>query len=333
MSNMKRNNSRCVALRTAKGTTFLGTSPVAESTTAMDKYPADCYALENLMGKSDVNEIVQMFHDLHQIRPECQQIGKRAMELTCADADVPQSHLRLHFSWQHDVLYNVLELLCKNNNKITLIGHADGHVIAADKDIVQELIKRCPDITSIRLQEFNSPDTMEYFKQLASLQSICLSNSHISRGFVCLPNLTHFSANISPSQNCSFCKKCDITHGDFFTFLNLNAQLRFINLTVNLPSNHCYRDCSIGKSDFVTRAGNIIHRIPVYSFTLYEGDERYHIATDGVNVSLNIKFVNLAKSPSAGKNAYELNAEQSKKFFGTSDNDFMRLKKSVIYDN
>lgn len=301
MSNIKRNNSRCLALRTAKGTKFLGTSPATVPESEMDKYPVDCDALEKVMGHADVNEIVTMFIHLQETRPETEQIAKRAMELACANEDVPQSHLRLDFNWQHDVLYNVLELLSSSNKNITLIGHADGQVISADRIIVQELIKRCRCVTSIILHEFNSPHTMEYFKPLPLLKSICLHNSHIPSGFVSLPNLTHFSANISPSRKCLFCQKCDVTHDDLFTFLGLNVQLKFVSLRVNLPLN-CHRDCSIGKSDFVTRASAFIDRMKLESFTLSEGGERYHLVDDGLNVSLNIKFVNL---PPASKRIHE----------------------------
>lgn len=157
---------------------------------------------------------------------------------------------------------------------LEITGYCNYEVTAADIELMQDIVKYCPNVRRLSLCRIYTDDLgMEYFTQFVHLSSVRLMFSRLGRRAIHLPNMTEFVTSILPLPNCRTCDEAftnttkhydePISHDNFIALWLQNPQLQIVELDV-ISYKHrlepCMSKCNFKETHFFSEIKDIFAR-------------------------------------------------------------------------
>lgn len=153
---------------------------------------------------------------------------------------------------------------------IKIIGYVGKELAAVDFDLLKEIVRFCPIVTSLTVVHFNTDEIFKYLRQFQCLTSVDFLFSRVGREVVLLPHLTEFIGNITPSEVCRLCLHCNnnVLYSNFINFFSKNPQINNVTLHV-IKSKYCPCNCNMENRMFVKNIREYLSQRPMNSFKIY----------------------------------------------------------------
>lgn len=291
----RKRKSKCLAVRSGKHSAkFLGTMPeIIEPPTRFDQ-------LNELLETSPVGNNTEVLQQSGSKAPifnlpyDCLMVIFKylnSFELTnmfIAHTHFERAAIDTFIAYWRDGKINSLKILLspkperfKDNVRvlkafgmyattIKIIGYVGKDLAAVDFDLLKEIVRFCPIVTSLTVAHFNTDEIFKYLRQFQCLKSVDFLFSRVGREVVLLPHLTEFIGNITPSEVCRLCfnSNNNVLHSNFIDFFIENPQINKVTLHV-IKSKFCPCNCNIEGSMFFRNIRKHLLNSPMDSFTIY----------------------------------------------------------------
>lgn len=295
----RKTKSRCMALRNGRSTKYLGS---VENTQLLKRqnqleYPEhynensneyislnvaalsglDFICFSSILTNMAADDLVKLFFS----HPRFEVDAVRAYKAIWKKGETTTLTLLLSSKPEHAERMNrnrrALEIFGVYATAVKIVGYRDQQANAEDLEFMMNVIQRCPSVRTVTLELIVIPRALNYSQLFPHVPSVDLLFSYIDLDLQ-LINLTEFTANISPSDNCESCSKFNnnLSRSEFKRFFELNPQLQIVNLYA-INSDVCmtkYVPCRINTFLYQLIFRDFGTRMQMVSFKIYARDNR-----------------------------------------------------------
>lgn len=186
--------------------------------------------------------------------------------------------------WEEN--YELMKSLGVNATKLHIIGYQNEVVNEVDAGLLRDVLRICTKVKTATLQHINYDMSLAFLEGFGTT-SVDFLFSSMTQGALSLSNLTEFTGNISPSENCHSCESVNgnIKQQNFEDFFSMNIQLRNVRLYA-ISSETCMKGCNVVKSGLFYTVVHTVsnNKMQLNSFIVFAENKRKHFINQANNL-------------------------------------------------